>query len=84
MAIDYKVFSTAVTNKVLIINHASSACAYPVALQGSSIDLGFLEESSADMRDPLKSCPDGLCGWMKLMGEYQLANVVDDSKTKGR
>ena len=36
------------------------------------------------MEDSEKSFPDGVYGWTKLGGEYQLQNSIEKSSTKGR
>lgn len=83
-AIDNNVFSCAVRNEVGIIVHASSACAYPINLQASELELNQLSEDMASMEVSEKSFPDGVYGWTKLGGEYQLQNSVEKSSTKGR
>lgn len=83
-AIDNNVFSCAVKNEVGIIVHASSACAYPINLQASELELNQLREDMASMEDSEKSFPDGVYGWTKLGGEYQLQNSIEKSSTKGR
>jgi UDP-glucose 4-epimerase len=84
LVIDNFVFSAAVIAKVKNIVHASSACAYPVDLQKSEIQLNLLAEAEGSM-DRSDACfADGVYGWTKLFGEYQLKNFVSGSMTKGR
>ena len=84
LAIDNNVFSGGVENKVLSMVHASSACAYPINLQSSDKDLRFLSENQASMEYPETSFADGVYGWTKLIGEYQLENHCHLSGMKGR
>jgi len=74
LSIDNNVFSAASMNGVGLVVHASSACAYPIGLQDSEFNLNFLEESQASMEKIETSFPDGVYGWTKLLGEYQLEN----------
>jgi nucleoside-diphosphate-sugar epimerase len=82
--IDNFVFSEAVKAKVKCIVHASSACAYPVDLQESETDLSLLAEHQGSMKQSKTSFADGVYGWTKLIGEYQLENYVINTGTKGR
>lgn len=84
LVIDNNVFSSGVENKVVSMVHASSACAYPVNLQSSDKDLKFLRENQASMEYPETSFADGVYGWTKLIGEYQLENHCNNSAMKGR
>lgn len=74
LKIDQNVFSIAKESGVKRIVYASSACAYPTKLQETSTQRNFLSESHAGKmgEDP---APDGLYGWMKLVGEYQLEQL---------
>jgi nucleoside-diphosphate-sugar epimerase len=83
-AIDYNVFSRALTANIGMIVHASSACAYPLDLQESESELNFLREEQASMEEASTSFPDGVYGWTKLGGEYQLETIVKGTGTKGR
>jgi nucleoside-diphosphate-sugar epimerase len=83
-AIDNHVFNAAVTNKAANIVHASSACAYPIDLQESETELNLLAEHLGSMEKSETCFADGVYGWTKLMGEYQLENLVLGTKTKGR
>lgn len=76
MALDYVVFSAAAQSGVERIVHASSACAYPVGLQDDANDRTLLSEDQAGFDVAGQAFADGAYGWAKLMGEYQLANVV--------
>ena len=81
--IDTNVFSSAKENKVSNIVHASSACAYPISLQDDSTSRNLLSENQANFEEQGKAFPDGVYGWTKLIGEYQL-QTISDSITKGR
>ena len=84
VAIDNNVFSAAIAHGVKNIIHASSACAYPIDLQESEIELNLLAEKHGSM-DKSETCfADGVYGWTKLFGEYQLENHVVGTKSKGR
>jgi nucleoside-diphosphate-sugar epimerase len=76
MALDHLVFSAAAESGVERIVHASSACAYPIGLQDDADDRSLLCEDQAGFDVAGKAFADGAYGWAKLMGEYQLANVV--------
>jgi nucleoside-diphosphate-sugar epimerase len=82
-AIDNNVFS-AVDSTCKMVVHASSACAYPTNLQISENKLEQLAESQASTENSAACFPDGLYGWTKLMGEYQLEHQVSRSSTRGR
>jgi UDP-glucose 4-epimerase len=84
LAIDNNVFSAAIENSVQMVVHASSACAYPITLQENQYGRHLLEEYQASMDFPETSFADGVYGWTKLIGEYQLQNHVNTSSTKGR
>ena len=84
LAIDNNVFSSAVDYGVERIVHASSACAYPIDLQSRDDVLLLLSEDQASMDTPSASFPDGVYGWAKLMGEYQLQTQVQGTSTRGR
>ena len=84
VAIDNNVFSAAIANQVKCIVHASSACAYPINLQESETTLNLLSEEMGSMARPETSFPDGVYGWTKLFGEYQLENSVSGTSTRGR
>jgi UDP-glucose 4-epimerase len=43
-----------------------------------------LRENQASLESPEASFADGVYGWTKLIGEYQLENSVQDSKVVGR
>ncbi len=81
--IDTNVFTSAADNNVKMIVHASSACAYPVTLQSLENNRNLLNESQANLTSQGGAFPDGVYGWTKLMGEYQL-ETVSNSRTKGR
>ena len=82
-AIDNQVFLASLDSAQMIV-HASSACAYPISLQDSETDVRLLNESAASLEVSEKCFPDGVYGWTKLMGEYQLENTVRGTRTKGR
>jgi len=83
LAIDNNVFSAASKHGVACVVHASSACAYPIGLQESESTLNLLEEKQASMESIETSFPDGVYGWTKLLGEYQLENF-SGTELKGR
>jgi UDP-glucose 4-epimerase len=84
LVIDNNVFLAGVNHKVKMMVHASSACAYPITLQEDEKDRHLLEEHEASMASPETSFPDGVYGWTKLIGEYQLENYASSSGMKGR
>jgi UDP-glucose 4-epimerase len=84
LAIDNFVFHAGVSAGVETIVHASSACAYPINLQESELELNLLAERHGSMNNSETCFADGVYGWTKLIGEYQLENHVMGSKTKGR
>lgn len=84
LAIDNNVFSAGLESGVEMIVHASSACAYPVGLQDREDVLLLLSEDQASMEVAEKCFPDGVYGWIKLLGEYQLETMVRGSSTRGR
>jgi|694.fasta_scaffold97600_3 nucleoside-diphosphate-sugar epimerase len=81
--IDTNVFTSAIDNRTRMIVHASSACVYPVTLQEKEIDRNLLKESEANLTIQGNAFPDGVYGWIKLMGEYQLQTLAN-SESKGR
>lgn len=83
-AIDYAVFEAARRAGVERVVQASSACAYPIDLQESYTDLGYLEEKQAHFISASGSFPDGAYGWVKLMGEFQLQTLAQSSNVIGR
>lgn len=82
-AIDNNVFQVAAENQVSIIVSASSACAYPVTLQ-ENFGTSLLKEMDANIHEPGKAFPDGVYGWVKLIGELQLETISKSSKILGR
>lgn len=84
LAIDNNVFAAGVANGVSMTVHASSACAYPINLQEDQLDRHLLQEAEASMDAPETSFADGVYGWTKLIGEYQLLNHTSDVSMKGR
>lgn len=84
LAIDNNVFSAALKNGVKNMVHASSACAYPITLQESETNRHLLSEDQASMEKPELSFADGVYGWTKLIGEYQLQNHCADNGMRGR
>jgi len=84
LAIDNNVFSASVAAGVQSVVHASSACAYPVDLQMSETNQYLLSEAQGSMERSEACFADGVYGWTKLMGEYQLENSVAGTKVKGR
>ena len=83
LVLDNNVFSSASRNGAKMIVHASSACAYPITLQEHQEDRHLLQEDEASMDRPETSFADGVYGWTKLIGEYQLQNHCTQF-TKGR
>lgn len=84
LVIDNNVFSSGVKNGVKMMVHASSACAYPITLQKDEADRHLLEEFEASMDSAETSFADGVYGWTKLIGEYQLQNYVSTNGMLGR
>jgi nucleoside-diphosphate-sugar epimerase len=84
LAIDNNVFAAGVSNGVSMMVHASSACAYPVNLQEDQSDRHLLHEGQASMDSPDTSFADGVYGWTKLIGEYQLLNHTSHTGMSGR
>jgi nucleoside-diphosphate-sugar epimerase len=84
LTIDNNVFAASAKNDVKNIVHASSACAYPIDLQNSELELNQLAEYHGSMNSSETCFADGVYGWTKLIGEYQLENLVNGTKTKGR
>ena len=82
--IDQKVFQSAINEKVKVIIHASSACSYPINFQSSSSSRNLLSENLANFEIPGGAFPDGIYGWTKLMGEFQLKTLTEKTATKGR
>jgi UDP-glucose 4-epimerase len=83
LTIDSNVFTQAKNSGVGTIVFASSACAYPIGFQSSSKDRQFLMEDSAGKMDA-NPMPDGMYGWTKLIGEYQLEKFADQSQMVAR
>ena len=83
LVLDNNVFSSAAKNGAEMIIHASSACAYPITLQEHQEDRHLLQEDEASMDLPETSFADGVYGWTKLIGEFQLQNHCSRF-TKGR
>jgi nucleoside-diphosphate-sugar epimerase len=81
--IDTNVFTSSLDNEIKMVVHASSACAYPITLQSSENSRNLLEESQANLTNQGDAFPDGVYGWTKLMGEYQLQTLAN-SITRGR
>jgi nucleoside-diphosphate-sugar epimerase len=81
--IDTNVFVSSVDNEVEMIVHASSACVYPITLQDIENKRNLLSENQANLRIQGGAFPDGVYGWTKLMGEYQL-ETLSSNTTKGR
>ena len=84
LAIDNNVFSSAVENGVENLVHASSACAYPTDLQSDEKSRNLLSEDQASMEVPGHAFADGVYGWTKLIGEYQLENHCSENGMRGR
>lgn len=84
LVIDNNVFSSGIKNGVHMMVHASSACAYPITLQEDEADRHLLEEFEASMDSAETSFADGVYGWTKLIGEYQLQNHVSVNGMRGR
>lgn len=84
LVIDNRVFESSVRAGVKRVVHASSACSYPITLQAGEEFRNLLNEVEAGFSEPGKAYPDGVYGWSKLMGEYQLATVCLKSAMTGR
>lgn len=84
LVIDQNVFRAAVASGVETIVHASSACAYPTSLQSSETSRNLLSEGQANFESQGSAFPDGVYGWVKLMGEFQLQNLISGTETRGR
>lgn len=83
LAIDNTVFDAAVRNKVPIIIYASSACAYPHSLQNDCVVSPLLSEENSGSFEHGGISPDGVYGWSKLIGEFQLKSYATHSKSRG-
>ena len=84
LGIDTNVFNAAVLARVPRIVHASSACAYPISQQDTIGALNTLSETEAGEMDQPGAFPDGTYGWTKLIGEYQLEQIIKGTGTSGR
>ncbi len=82
--IDQIIFKTAVSVNSRTVVHASSACAYPIDLQSDSSLRNLLQEKQANFEIVGSAFPDGVYGWTKLMGEFQLKILTENSRTRGR
>jgi nucleoside-diphosphate-sugar epimerase len=74
LGLESTVFQAALAAGVETISFASSACVYPVRLQGDPHQTLFLAE---DLVGPPYE-PDGLCGFAKLAGELTLRALHDE------
>jgi UDP-glucose 4-epimerase len=83
IGIDNLVFNEAVKMGVDRIIYASSACAYPINQQESIKNLNLLSESNSGKIINNNANPDGVYGWAKLVGEFQLENYVTQGKSSG-
>jgi UDP-glucose 4-epimerase len=72
MQLDHMVFAAAAAAGARKIVFASSACTYPINLQGNESASYLLKEDDANFDEPGKAFADGEYGWAKLMGELQL------------
>ena len=84
LVIDNNILNSAKKNGIQMVVQASSACSYPINLQNSESFRNLLQESQASMETPEGSNADGVYGWTKLIGEYQLENYCSTGKMKGR
>jgi UDP-glucose 4-epimerase len=84
LSIDTKVFNSAVEVGVERIIHASSACAYPISQQNNFESTRTLSEKFSGSMEYEGAFPDGAYGWTKLIGEYQLKQIIRGSETTGR
>jgi nucleoside-diphosphate-sugar epimerase len=84
IAIDNTVFNATVLNNIPKITYASSACAYPLDLQASADIRHQLSENNSGAFNRGIANPDGLYGWTKLTGEFQLESYIKCSNTIGR
>ena len=83
LAIDFNTFSQAKEAGVGTIVFASSACAHSTKLQESRSDRHFLSEQNAGKMD-VDPKPDGMYGWTKLIGEYQLEKFSEKTRIVAR
>lgn len=79
IGIDNFVFDAATKAGVERIVYASSACAYPVKFQESQTALQLLDENHLGKIVQNLADPDGVYGWAKLVGEFQLEMFVQSS-----
>jgi len=85
LALDNNVLTASFSSEVDMVIHASSACSYPTNLQSSSLTLNLLNEGQAGFDKAGHAYPDGVYGWVKLIGELQLATLASKSDyTRGR
>jgi UDP-glucose 4-epimerase len=76
LVIDNAVFEACRRGGTRRLVYASSACVYPTVLQSSETDRLLLSEHDAGFVRPGCAFADGAYGWCKLMGEFQLEQVV--------
>lgn len=84
LTIDNNVYEKALQSNAKMIVSASSACAYPVDLQSSAVNLLNLKEVDGSIHDKTKCFPDGIYGWTKLIGELQLETFSNLNRFRGR
>jgi UDP-glucose 4-epimerase len=83
LTIDFNTFNQAKEASVGAIVFASSACAYSTDLQDSTSNRQFLSEINAGKMDSNPK-PDGMYGWTKLIGEYQLEKFTENTNIIAR
>ena len=81
--IDSNTYLQAVDAGIETIVFASSACAYSTDQQISSEDRKYLSESEPGHMDSGPK-PDGMYGWTKLIGEYQLEKFAQEKSIIAR
>lgn len=84
LKLDFNVFRASIASGVGMVVHASSACVYPINLQAEKGSRLLLKEEQANFEHPEGSFPDGVYGWVKLMGEFQLSTLLVGTASKGR
>ena len=84
LILDQNVFEAAINADVKRIVHASSACSYPTNLQDDTNSSLLLSERYLGSMNSLGCQPDGTYGWTKLIGEYQLEQLIAGTATSGR
>jgi nucleoside-diphosphate-sugar epimerase len=76
LAIDNAVYEACRRAGTRRVVYASSACVYPTVLQTSEDACPLLAEAQAGFDRPGDAFAEGAYGWCKLMGEFQLEQIV--------